>query len=300
MIVSRSEQENWDFAGILMFMLVSSRKRAHNRLEKRIVIWIRLLDARAVSAGGEGLFLREEDDSQETSRSMSPVERDAEAILFDLLSQPPLKFFQKTQSFMGRISKIDLWHRSRGTVSDETEVMAIAAKIQSDNQKLYRHRHPFMDLAISGKLEAPLLAGSLAERITMISRLALANHHATFIHLHRVAYRHLPRTVEVLEAMSMIRQISRDMLDVQGPNDSLPVNMLWPLLMWGSRRKTMRSGRGSYLRSVAFPKPSVTPVSLLMFFRACGKARMIVGRDRISGQSCTPLLIRALLSYNQV
>lgn len=237
MIVSRSEQENWDFAGILMFMLVSSRKRAHNRLEKRIVIWIRLLDARAVSAGGEGLFLREEDDSQETSRSMSPVERDAEAILFDLLSQPPLKFFQKTQSFMGRISKIDLWHRSRGTVSDETEVMAIAAKIQSDNQKLYRHRHPFMDLAISGKLEAPLLAGSLAERITMISRLALANHHATFIHLHRVAYRHLPRTVEVLEAMSMIRQISRDMLDVQGPNDSLPVNMLWPLLMWGSEEE---------------------------------------------------------------
>ncbi|KEF51461.1 uncharacterized protein A1O9_12378 [Exophiala aquamarina CBS 119918] len=219
MIVSNSEQETWDFA------------------EKRIVVWIRLVDARAVSAGGEGLFLREEDENHETSRSMSPVERDAENVLFDILSQPPLRFFQKTQSFMGRISKIDLWHRSRGTVSDETEVMAIAAKIQIDNQKLYRHRHPFMDLAVNGKLEGPLLASSLAERITMISRLALANHHATFIHLHRVAYRHLPRTVEVTNAMSMIRKLTRDMLDAQGPNDSLPVNMLWPLLMWGSEEE---------------------------------------------------------------
>lgn len=190
-----------------------------------------------MSAGGEGLFLGEDHEAHDFSGSLSPSERDAEAVLADILSQPALRFFQKTQSFMGRITKIDQWHRSRGTVEDETEVMALAAQIQKDNHKLYRHRHPILDIAVTGRLEAPLLAPALAEQLTRTSRMAMANFHASFIHLHRVAYKHLPRTVEVHNAMSVMRQATRAMVDAQGPNDTLPVNMLWPLLMWGSEEE---------------------------------------------------------------
>lgn len=222
-----------------MCTAVSRVALAHNPIEKTLILWIRLLDARAVSAGGEGLFLRDDNETQDLSRSLSPSEIDADAVLSDLLSQPSLRFFQKTQSFMGRISKIDQWHRSRGTVEDETEVMALAAQIQKDNHKLYRHRHPLLDLAVMGKLEAPLLAQSLAERVTTSSRVALSNYHATFIHLHRVAYRHLPRTTEVHNAINVIRQTTHSMVKAQGPDDALPVNMLWPLLMWGSEEENL-------------------------------------------------------------
>jgi Fungal specific transcription factor domain len=199
-----------------------------------LISWFRLLDARAVSAGGEGLFLREEVETHDLSRSLSPSDEDPEAVVSDLLSKPALHFFQKTQSFMGRITKIDKWHRSRGTVEDETEVMTLAIQIQRDNHKLYQHRHPLLDLAVAGKLEGPLLAPSITDAITRGARTALSNYQATFIHLHRVAYRHLPRTFDVCNAINVIRHTAHGMVDALRPDDTLPVNMLWPLLMWGS------------------------------------------------------------------
>lgn len=202
-----------------------------------MIAWIRLLDARAVSAGGEGLFLREERASSRSSRSVSPSEKDAETIVAELLSDPSLKFFQRTQSFMGRITELDQWHRSRGTVEDETEVMVIAAQIRLDIHSVYRHRHPLLDLAVAGKVEAPIVTQAFAKRITKSSRVALANYYAAFIHLHRVAYRHLPCTKDVSDAMESIRQITHMMVEAQDLGESLPVNMLWPLLMWGSEEK---------------------------------------------------------------
>lgn len=166
--------------------------------------------------------------------STPPSNEDAEAVVSDMLSKPLQEFFQKTQFFMGRITQIDLWHRSRGTVEDETEVMAIAAKIQKDNHLLYRHRPPLLDLAVAGSLQEPLLATSLAAGLTRSARMALANYHASFIHLHRVAYRHLPRTTDVNNAMFVIKQMMRHMEAAQSPAESLPVNMLWPLFMWGA------------------------------------------------------------------
>ncbi|KIW17851.1 hypothetical protein PV08_05046 [Exophiala spinifera] len=202
--------------------------------ERRLISWYRLLDARAVTAGGEGLFLRDGSDSPEFGRNTPPSNEDAEAVVADMLSKPLQEFFQKTQLFMGRITQIDLWHRSRGTVEDETEVMTIAAQIQKDNHALYRHRPPILDLAVAGSLQAPLLASSLATELTRSARVALANYHASFIHLHRVAYRHLPRTTDVINAMVMIKQTIRHLEAAQTSAESLPVNMLWPLLMWGA------------------------------------------------------------------
>lgn len=220
-----------------MIFLLIGKTRLTVSIETTLIAWIRLLDARAVSAGGEGLFLRDEGTSSRSSRSLSPSEKDPETVIAELLSEPSLKFFQKTQSFMGRITELDQWHRSRGTVEDETEVMARAAQIRLDIHALHRHRHPLLDLAVTGKIEAPVVTQNFAKRITRSSRVALANYHAAFIHLHRVAYRHLPGTKDVFDAMESIRQMTHMMVEAQEFGESLPVNMLWPLLMWGSEEK---------------------------------------------------------------
>lgn len=167
---------------------------------------------------------------------------DVEEALLEALSRPGFTFFHKVQSFMGRVSAIDPWHRRRGTVEDETQVMNIAAKINTDLLKLYQQRPPLMDLAFGGKLCEPYLQPSLAVNVTRSLRTYLANYHASFIHLHRVAYKHLPRTQSVIEAMSTIQHIAYSM---SGPDDThtepLPVNMLWPLLMWGCEEDSLEA-----------------------------------------------------------
>lgn len=105
-----------------------------------MVSWLRLLDGRAVSAGGDGLFLSDETVFM-TSDLASPLEHNEDGgndddnvrdALLDALLNPGFTFFHKVQSFMGRISLIDPWHRTRGTVEDETQVMSIASKINKD------------------------------------------------------------------------------------------------------------------------------------------------------------------------
>ena len=167
-----------------------------NKSEKRLLSWLRLLDARAVSAGGEGLFLTEDDSAISTdlrSPHSAITEVDsgldhAEAALEDFILRPAYQFFQKVQLFMGRVSKIDPWHRRRGTVEDETEVMMIAAAITRDIQSLWQPRPPLMDHAVAGRLTT-LLSPALAETITRTTRVYHANYYASFIHLHRVAYK---------------------------------------------------------------------------------------------------------------
>lgn len=154
------------------------------------------MDARAVSAGGEGLFLAEEDstintDLRSPDSAITEVGSgmdDAEAALEDLIMRPAFVFFQKVQLFMGRISRIDPWHRRRGTVEDETEVMLISAAISRDIKSLWQQRPPLMDHAVTGNL-ATLLASALAETITRTMRVYHANYYASFIHLHRVSYK---------------------------------------------------------------------------------------------------------------
>ncbi|PMD32050.1 hypothetical protein L207DRAFT_518918, partial [Hyaloscypha variabilis F] len=218
-------------------------------VSKHLISWLRLLDARAVSAGGEGLFLSDLDDSLTNSSPASTHITDSatetssasvEDVLFDALYQPGFLFFQRIQSFMGRISKIDPWHRSRGTVEDETEVMNIAAKISKDLELLWDMRPPLMDYALNGKLTSAHLSASLVFTITRTFRTYFANFNASKIHLHRVAYKQLPLSASTQQAVANIRRTARLMVDAglevsqdQMEQRMLPVNMLWPLLMWG-------------------------------------------------------------------
>ena len=223
-------------------------KRQFRNVEIRLLSWIRLIDARAVSAGGQGLFLSELDekllaaspgslDGGEPGADEPSPEVDIEEVLFDILYQPGIVFFQKVQSFMGRISHQDPWHRRRNTVEDETEVMNIAHEISNDLRRLYEARPPLMDYAVAGLLKAPHLSPNLAFTITRAFRTFLSNYHASKIHLHRVAYKSLPLTKETIDSIDSIRTLAKML--VEGPEDMRPVNMRWPLMMWGTEEKNL-------------------------------------------------------------
>ncbi|KAI9155128.1 Lysine biosynthesis regulatory protein LYS14 [Paramyrothecium foliicola] len=224
----------------------SGAKHSFSSVEKQLLLWIRLVDGRAVSAGGDGLFLSKADelvlveaspasfdgDTEDTPRH-EVTDGDVEDVLFQVLYQPGIVFFQKVQSFMGRISKIDPWHRPRGTVEDETEVMNIGAGIATDLRSLYDQRPPLMDYAVAGKLIQPHISAHLAFVITRAFRTYLSNYYACKVHLHRVAYKTLPLTKEASDALNQIRKLARHIVAETDTEDALPVNLLWPLLMLG-------------------------------------------------------------------
>ncbi|OLN83765.1 hypothetical protein CCHL11_08728 [Colletotrichum chlorophyti] len=225
-------------------------KSSFAAVEKQFLQWMRLLDARAVSAGGQGLLLSKDDELLLVEASPASfdggvadssredlADGDIEDVLFQVLYQPGIVFFQKVQSFMGRISKIDPWHRSRGTVEDETEVMNLGASIAADLRTLYEQRPPLMDYAVAGKLTEPHVSRHLAFVITRAFRTYLANYHASKVHLHRVAYKSFPLTKEAIDALAQIRRLARLLVDSLDADNSLPVNMLWPLLMLGSEEQ---------------------------------------------------------------
>ncbi|KAG9943264.1 hypothetical protein KCU85_g8792, partial [Aureobasidium melanogenum] len=233
-------------------------KSSFGPLDIRILSWIRLLDGRAVSAGGEGLFLSDDEASemlvQPSPAGLETLQNDLdpsnaadqsaeiEDALFQALYQPGAVFFQKVQSFMGRISKIDPWHRSRGTVADETEVMIIAAKITRDLDKLFDSRPRLMDYAAKGQLTPQYLSPHLSHTITRVFRTYASNFYASKVHLHRVAYKTLPLAMETVLALAKIKELAKMMVDTPSESgieggEPLPVNMLWPLLMLGSEEE---------------------------------------------------------------
>lgn len=195
------------------------------------------------TAGGEGLFLADTDESlfdaspaANSASEPETLDSEIEEILFDVLYHPGIAFYQKAQSFVGRITKLDLWHRTRGTVQDETEVMALAAQISKDLHALYGQRPALMDHAVAGNLTEKHLAINLAGALTRSFRTYLANYYASFLHLHRVAYVQYPKTKDVNSAIANIKRLSHLMAET---DESLPVNLLWPLLMWGCEEDSL-------------------------------------------------------------
>ncbi|OAA53363.1 hypothetical protein ISF_08844 [Cordyceps fumosorosea ARSEF 2679] len=223
------------------------QKTSFSAVERQLLLWIRLLDGRAVSAGGEGMFLADNEGILTQSSpscneyamaspegSYANDDESVEDALFQALYQPGLEFFQKVQGFSGQISKIDPWHRSRGTVEDEIEVVNIGVTIATGLRTLYSHRPGLMDLAVAGKLTAAHLSENLASSITRTFRTYLSNFYACRVHLHRVAYKTLPLTEEAEDALRQIRTLAHQIVADLGHGDNLPVTMLWPLLMLGA------------------------------------------------------------------
>ncbi|KAM5346303.1 hypothetical protein ACJ41O_009308 [Fusarium nematophilum] len=270
------------------------RQYGFRAVEIRLLSWIRLLDARAVSAGGEGLFLSDNSESlivqpspgrtSETEPSEAGrdevQEWDTEDILFQVLYHPGINFFQKVQSFMGRISKIDPWHRSRGTVEDEIEVMQIASRILQDLRDLYDDRPVLMDHAVEGKLTQNHVSASLAIAITRAFRTYLSNYHASKIHLHRVAYKHLPLSRESTGALTQIRRLTKLLVEDLEPDAVLPVSQLWPLLMLGSEEKD-HSERNWINEQILRMQKVATNASITAHVLREVQARQDAGKERV-------------------
>lgn len=172
--------------------------------------------------------------SSEPQSPGSVVTSTPQEVIYDNLCQPGISFFQEVQTITGRITRIAHFHRSRGTVKDETEVMAIAAEILKDLSSLYDRRPTLMDHAVSGDIKSDTLAEPLASGIVRSFQTYLANFYVCYIHLHRVAHRHLARSKEVDTAVCKIKEIMHLMVN---NNVSIPVNMLWPLFLWGSEEE---------------------------------------------------------------
>ena len=230
-------------------------------LGNQMRIWLKLLDAKVVSAGGEGMHLSsdsalkdfdglpaegeadtsEQDDlNNETSQSLtgaSNPEEDVEDILFHTLNHPAYNFYLQVLDFAGRIAHLDKWHRPRGSVADELEVMTAAGKIVEDLDALWARRPQILNLAsqVNGRIGIHL-SPKIATDVESHLRTYVANYYACFVHLQRAVYPYLASTPKTKEAVGKIVELVRLSASVgQGEEleSRLSVSMLWPLMMAG-------------------------------------------------------------------
>lgn len=221
--------------------LLSNKAPSRSALYSQLQIWLKLLDAKVVSAGGKGIHLHTNPDTQDldivresydsSSVNGEPAHAEVvetEEILFNSLNRQAYNFYLQVLNFSGRIARLDKWHRSRGSVQDELEVMLAADKIVRDLNALWTRRPAIIDLADQREQLRQYMAPGLATKVEHHLRTYTANFYACFIHLQRVAYAHLQAILQVKPAVAKIAHLSR--LTVE-EGHALPVSMLWPLMM---------------------------------------------------------------------
>lgn len=240
LIVSKAPKSSVDLLD-RAHTLLSQSEASGSTLYNQLQIWLKLLDAKVVSAGGSGFHLYTNPDNPdlEITRQSDPSTGDGEQastnvnlletedILFNSLNQQAYSFYLQVLNFSGRIARLDKWHRSRGSVEDELEVMLAAEKVIRDLNALWTRRPAIIDLADQGELQQYMAPG-LATKVLHHLRTYLANFQACFIHLQRVAYAHLQAIPQIRPAVARIVSLSRMTLE---EGQSLPVSMLWPLMM---------------------------------------------------------------------
>ncbi|PLB44345.1 Zn(II)2Cys6 transcription factor [Aspergillus steynii IBT 23096] len=210
-----------------------------------IVSWVSLLDVKALIAGREGdpLFdLGTLSSTTSNNRKPSPPNDDQEEsplfsqpayLVQNSIIAPAFHFFAQTQQVIRRIVSIDLHHRSRGTVSDEFEVLQIAHQVNADLEYLWNTRPRVLD--IYNHPETHLFAtlrSDVASQICRVFRQYVANFLAIFIYLHRVAFVIYPRTDRVHRAVDQIIQLAT-VEAASASHHTLSSSFLWPLFVAG-------------------------------------------------------------------
>ena len=185
-------------------------------------------------------------DSEDDTRTIAEL-------AYDTLNQPAFDFFLQSQAFTSRVIQLDRWHRRRGTVDAEFEILREGQRISNDLHALWDARPAtFAFLDDPPALEAALRP-RMARRLLLNVRVYIAHYHAQFIYLHRVAYNAYPATDDVAMAVAEIVTLARSIIfdaknlsAATSPNASgglannaedgeidvdtgLPASMLWPL-----------------------------------------------------------------------
>ncbi|CAG8075753.1 unnamed protein product [Penicillium salamii] len=240
-------------SGYLILQRFHSRTRHWTGLGHLLVSWVSLLDVKSLIAGREGdplidlgiipehgvtlrpheaqaqkpqtaeIDCKEEDITEDPFRSPS-------YLVYDAIVGPAFRFFVQAQQVVRRIVSIDLHHRSRGTLSDEFEVLQIAHKVGADLENLWHRRPAVIDVYNRPDSLSNTLCGPVALEICRTFRQYVATFLANFIYLHRVAFAIYPRTDRVNGAVDQIIQLAT----VESANPAhLPISFLWPMFVAG-------------------------------------------------------------------
>ncbi|THC89882.1 hypothetical protein EYZ11_010651 [Aspergillus tanneri] len=244
-------------------------QRFHRKTQKwtgfghLIVSWVSLLDIKALIAGREGDPLIElgilsnstrehipgSDSTTNNNNNNNEDEEDEDTLaqptylIQTAILNPSFHFFFQTQQIIRRIVHIDLHHRSRGTVSDEFEVLQIAHQVDADLESLWNGRPRVLDLHRTPEALFDTLQPRVAVEVCRCFRQYIANFLAVFIYLHRVAFAIYPRTDRVRSAVDGIVQLARVEAEseslslasgVSGVSSrALPIGFVWPLFVAG-------------------------------------------------------------------
>lgn len=153
-------------------------------------------------------------------------------LVYEAIVGPAFRFFVKAQQIVRRIVCIDLHHRSRGTLSDEFEVLQIAHKVGADLETLWHRRPSVIDVYGNPDALTDTLCAPVAHEVCRTFRQYMATFLANFIYLHRVAFAIYPRTDRVNGAVDQIIQLAT--VESAGVESGhLPVSFLWPLFVAG-------------------------------------------------------------------
>ena len=212
-----------------------------------MVSWISLLDVKALIAGRDGdplVELGQLSDSGTSGLSSTRETKETEPndlskpgyIIYEAIMGPVFQFFVQAQQVIRRIVCIDLHHRSRGTLSDEFEVLQIAHKVGADLEILWNRRPRVLDVYDQPEELFDTLNPSAAVEVCRTFRQYVANFLACFIYLHRVAFAIYPRTDRVHKAVDQIIQLARvETTPSQQEQEQrdLPMSFIWPLFVAG-------------------------------------------------------------------
>ncbi|CAI7620128.1 unnamed protein product [Penicillium bialowiezense] len=272
-------------SGYLLLQRFHTRTRHWTGFGHILVSWVSLLDVKSLIAGREGdplidlgaipengVVLRPNDalaqaaltnivDCKDEDGNEDPF-RSPSYLVYDAIVGPAFRFFVQAQQVVRRIVCIDLHHRSRGTLSDEFEVLQIAHKVGADLEALWHRRPAVIDVYSRPEALSNTLCGPVALEICRTFRQYVANFLANFIYLHRVAFAIYPRTDRVNGAVDQIIQLAT--VESASPAH-LPISFLWPMFVAGlegteSQRKWIVS---EMQRMAAAHEADLDPASLL-------------------------------------
>ncbi|PYI04596.1 Zn(II)2Cys6 transcription factor [Aspergillus sclerotiicarbonarius CBS 121057] len=209
-----------------------------------IVSWVSLLDVRALIAGRDGDPLIELGCLSSKPNTTPEMSTEAKSddneppnpayLIREAITGPAFRFFLQTQQVIRRIVCIDLHHRSRGTVSDEFEVLQIAHQVGADLETLWNRRPRVLDVYSTPEGLVDTLQPAIAVEICRTFRQYIANFLAIFIYLHRVAFAIYPRTDRVHRAVDRIIQLATAEVESSGGDQQhLPASFVWPLFVAG-------------------------------------------------------------------
>ncbi|KAJ6119600.1 hypothetical protein N7523_003880 [Penicillium sp. IBT 18751x] len=238
----------------LLLQRFNDRTRHWTGLGNLLVSWISLLDVKALIAGRDGDPLPElgnlsgnKSSTSQPSETKPPQSsriplsdddktedlfRSPSYLMHEAIVGPAFRFFVQAQQVVRRIVCIDLHHRSRGTLSDEFEVLQIAHKVGADLEALWHQRPSVIDVYEQPEALTDTLCAPVAREVCRTFRQYVVNFLANFIYLHRVAFAIYPRTDRVNGAVDQIIHLAT-VESAEADATHLPISFLWPLFVAG-------------------------------------------------------------------